>query len=345
MEANTKRKFRQFAHEYGLVVIGYSGRDRSVMDTLELLLKDEDNYRQGVYWCVRSGTSRADLSSRLKSFLVRDRVHLVEVDGFDEFVADLHQAAELPLPRPIASPFEMARDRSRLFLEDSRAAFRSHPVIRSHIRHVIQNINSHILTPPLPIEAARLSSLGDYSAAIPMWQEAYEDDSDTPGLAYFYADTLARAEKFDDLRSLVLSSPLEIENKLYFLLRGDHNELVVEVANQALESSNTSTPIDQEGMDIVLINRAIAFERLERFEEMRDDLDTLEKRGSTERMSVRAGVAALRGDRDAMLEALRSAVGEKISREDLKVFPVFEDFQEDPDFVALTADPDGEGAA
>ena len=52
LETNTKRKLNQFAQEYGLVVIGYSGRDRSVMDTLELLLRDEENYKQGVYWCL-----------------------------------------------------------------------------------------------------------------------------------------------------------------------------------------------------------------------------------------------------------------------------------------------------
>ena len=32
LETNTKRKLNQFAQEYGLVVIGYGGRDRSVMD-------------------------------------------------------------------------------------------------------------------------------------------------------------------------------------------------------------------------------------------------------------------------------------------------------------------------
>ena len=39
LETNTKRKLNQFAQEYGLIVLGYSGRDRSVMDTLELLLR------------------------------------------------------------------------------------------------------------------------------------------------------------------------------------------------------------------------------------------------------------------------------------------------------------------
>ena len=104
LETNTKKKLNQFAQEYGLIVLGYSGRDRSVMDTLELLLRDEEHYKQGVYWCLRHGTP---ISSRLESLLRRDRVHLVEIEGFDQFAADLHKAAGLQLPKPIARPFDM----------------------------------------------------------------------------------------------------------------------------------------------------------------------------------------------------------------------------------------------
>ena len=37
------------------------------MDTLDLLLRDEDNYKQGLYWCIRRG---AEVSSRLDSLLI-----------------------------------------------------------------------------------------------------------------------------------------------------------------------------------------------------------------------------------------------------------------------------------
>lgn len=84
LETNTKRKLHQFAQEYGLVVVGYSGRDRSVMDTLDVLLRDDDNYKQGIYWCLLPGEKP---SSRLLSLSRRDRVYLVEIAGFDEFFA------------------------------------------------------------------------------------------------------------------------------------------------------------------------------------------------------------------------------------------------------------------
>ena len=169
LETNTKRKLNQFAQEYGLVILGYSGRDRSVMDTLELLLRDDDNYKQGVYWCIQRGESP---SARLQSLLKRDRVYLVEVDGFDEFTADLHNTARLALPKPIARPFDMARDRARLFV-DVEEPIKSHPVIGAHVREVLGSINTLSPKLPLPVEAVLLSLRGQLDAAIPLWEQAY----------------------------------------------------------------------------------------------------------------------------------------------------------------------------
>ena len=38
LEKNMRDKFMQFAREYGLVIVGYGGNDRSVMDTLEMVI-------------------------------------------------------------------------------------------------------------------------------------------------------------------------------------------------------------------------------------------------------------------------------------------------------------------
>lgn len=45
LESNMRDKFRQFAAEYGMIVVGYSGHDRSVMDSLDSLLRSDDNFR------------------------------------------------------------------------------------------------------------------------------------------------------------------------------------------------------------------------------------------------------------------------------------------------------------
>lgn len=90
LEINMQMKIREFAKNGGLIVIGYSGQDRSIMDILSVLVSHPDYFKNGVYWCVREG----DLDSigpELMKFLWRDRVYLVTIKGFDEVMADMNE--------------------------------------------------------------------------------------------------------------------------------------------------------------------------------------------------------------------------------------------------------------
>ena len=88
LETNMKMKFQEFAKDFGLIVIGYSGQDRSIMDILNYLLQKEDYFKNGIFWCIRKGDY--NIGSELKKLLWRDRVYYVEVDGFDELFAELN---------------------------------------------------------------------------------------------------------------------------------------------------------------------------------------------------------------------------------------------------------------
>ena len=324
LETNMKRKFNQFAQEYGLVVLGYSGRDRSVMDTLELLLRDEENYKQGMYWCHQSG---ATISGRLHALLRKDRVYLVEIKGFDEFVAELHNAAQLTLPRLIARPFDMARERARRFLNIGEP-LSSHPVIGRHVKEVEESIRSPKL--PLPIEAAILSARGEPEGIL-MWEKAYSEDPDDTFIAYGYADALANAGKYKELSEFAAAAPLSVQNKTYFFLRAGANQEVIDLATEMLIEPDDEDERDSRAVS--RINRAIALKRLGRTEEMMLDLKALEQNGDTERSNIRAGVAALKGDREGMFEALSEALHNTIAVEHLLEFPVFEEYRDDPDFL------------
>ena len=97
LETNMKMKFQEFAKDFGLIVIGYSGQDRSIMDILNYLLQKEEYFKNGVFWCIRKGDNY--ISSELKKILWRDRVYYVEIDGFDELFAELnHQLNNGALP-------------------------------------------------------------------------------------------------------------------------------------------------------------------------------------------------------------------------------------------------------
>ena len=336
LEENTKRKLKQFAQEYGLVVIGYSGRDRSVMDTLELLLKDDEHYKQGVYWCVHRG---ATVSARLRSLLRHDRVCLIEVDGFDEFMADLHRSVRLKLPRPIANPLDMARDRMRLFLAVNRKV-KAHTIIDSDIKRVLKAVETHPLEIPLPLQAAILSARGVSDEAMEVWRRAYDEDPSDKRVTVGYADALAEAALQDELRELVASSEMDIEQKTYYLLRADCNEEVVELADDALQvSSAISESFDLESA-VVRVNRAIALKRLGRRDEMTSELLRLEESGVTVDPRLNAAVAALKGDKERMLTALKAAINVTLSPNEIAVFPVFEDYRDDPQFVDLIGSRD-----
>ncbi|EPR6421697.1 TPA: SIR2 family protein [Yersinia enterocolitica] len=86
LEINTKEKIIEFTKEYGLIFVGYAGNDKSIMEVLNFLLKQDDYLKNGIYWCVRTGDY---ISPELFKILSKDRVYLVEIDGFDELMAAL----------------------------------------------------------------------------------------------------------------------------------------------------------------------------------------------------------------------------------------------------------------
>lgn len=86
LESNTREKLIEFTKEYGLIFVGYAGNDNSIMDVLKYLLKQDDYLRNGIYWCRRKGDQ---FTPELFKLLNQDKVYWVEIDGFDEFMAEL----------------------------------------------------------------------------------------------------------------------------------------------------------------------------------------------------------------------------------------------------------------
>ena len=98
LETNMRMKFQEFAKDFGLIVIGYGGQDRSIMDILSFLLSHEEYFKNGLYWCIRKGEK--SISPELRQLLWKDRVFFVEIDGFDELMAVFNQklnAGKLPI--------------------------------------------------------------------------------------------------------------------------------------------------------------------------------------------------------------------------------------------------------
>ncbi|MBL4833233.1 MAG: SIR2 family protein [Pseudomonas sp.] len=113
--------FTQALHRFGLIVVGYSGRDDSVMQALRAVLADPVRYPKGIYWLCQDPSS---LLPAVTEFLDEAEkagvdVHLVCGTTFDELLGNIADITELPEPlvshvfnseRPIA-PTEVTLER------------------------------------------------------------------------------------------------------------------------------------------------------------------------------------------------------------------------------------------
>lgn len=139
LESNMRDKIRQFGKEYGLVVIGYGGKDKSIMDTLEMLLSEpaEGYFPHGLYWCRRK---EDEVSKRLRRLMLRDRTYWVEIEGFDELMAEIHEGLTLVLPDTVRDPYRATTERLNRFILPKGEA--KHPIIQKDIKQVEAQIRS-----------------------------------------------------------------------------------------------------------------------------------------------------------------------------------------------------------
>ena len=114
LEKNMRDKLAQFLTEYGLIVVGYSGNDNSIMDTLEMLVKTPSSFPHGLYWCKLKGH---EISEKVERLLMKDNTYLVDIDGFDEFMAELHESLNLELPIAVKDPYAATTQRLNKFVD------------------------------------------------------------------------------------------------------------------------------------------------------------------------------------------------------------------------------------
>lgn len=115
LEDNMRTKFRQYANEFGMIVVGYAGNDRSIMDTLNTLLHSDNTFPHGIYWCVRKDTI---MPEELKNLARFPRFHLIEIEGFDELMAEIHHELGYSLQEEVADPFSALSNKlDRYFTE------------------------------------------------------------------------------------------------------------------------------------------------------------------------------------------------------------------------------------
>lgn len=124
--------------QWGLAVVGYSGRDSSIMEALMDATNDPSCFPQGLYWFVRSGTkpdgSVVELIEQVRATGAPAAV--IEVGGFDELMEDLflpHQE-QMPVARDLV---KASRPRRRA-VECNYARGTGWPLIRTNALEVTE---------------------------------------------------------------------------------------------------------------------------------------------------------------------------------------------------------------
>ncbi|MFC0241247.1 SIR2 family protein [Rhodopseudomonas telluris] len=97
-DVRMRRVLVEAGKRFGMVFVGYSGRDASIMEALNSILADQSPFPNGIYW-VTSSASR--LLPAVAEFLEKAQlagvdVAIVECATFDELSADIIKTVDLP---------------------------------------------------------------------------------------------------------------------------------------------------------------------------------------------------------------------------------------------------------
>lgn len=90
-DAELRRNLIETCKRFGLAVVGYSGRDHSVMDALEKVVHGGGGFPFGLFWFQRpeSPCSERVLQLIEKARQAGSQAEIIEADTFDELFADL----------------------------------------------------------------------------------------------------------------------------------------------------------------------------------------------------------------------------------------------------------------
>ncbi len=94
-DQNMERQLRQVINEYGLIVVGYGGGDKSIMKVLS-----DISERNDLYWCIRRGEK---INEAVEKLMRNKRGFLVEIEGFDEMMNEVRRIVEFDVKKMVGS--------------------------------------------------------------------------------------------------------------------------------------------------------------------------------------------------------------------------------------------------
>lgn len=145
---NMEEKLERTCENYGLIVIGYSGQDLSVMAPLRTLLHRRDKLKHGLHWCLFTPEAKdADGNfQRINTIEIPDelasmhdsypeKLHLYAAPSFDDLMGAFYTRCNCQPPSELAHPEAKALyARLRDGLENADQAWRLSPEFSELLR-------------------------------------------------------------------------------------------------------------------------------------------------------------------------------------------------------------------
>lgn len=158
LEPNMKEKLAEFLKEYGLIIAGYSGSDKSIVRNLGDMLDDSIYLRNGLFWCFREGD---EVTPEALDILRRPNSFYVLIQGFDELMADLYSTVTDSTPFSSKLASDRASRVIETYINNPQLKCSASQIIKKHLANLETDRNATLVSDMMnDLNTERLAASG-----------------------------------------------------------------------------------------------------------------------------------------------------------------------------------------
>jgi hypothetical protein len=124
-----EEKIKLFLKEFGLLVIGYSGKDESIMKLLEqTAFNNHNSFPAGFYWCIRKGEHIYKRVESLVDYIKGNgrEAGFIEITSFDDFMVKLYRYCKVNDQQIESELSQIKKRKEPFFYEPKKSGSRPH---------------------------------------------------------------------------------------------------------------------------------------------------------------------------------------------------------------------------
>jgi len=125
LEMSLQNKFKESLYNKGIVFIGYSGNDDSIMNVIEKHLEEKDFLKFGLIWMTPSGVKLSNRAKKLmeKACNINEASCIVEIPNFDEILYNVYKNYGTPNKLIEERWLDFPKRNRKLFFNNNKTSF------------------------------------------------------------------------------------------------------------------------------------------------------------------------------------------------------------------------------